>query len=223
MPMSSDLERIPFMVIFHFVFNKQLQIIDTCDEGAKIAKNWFGTDRWLNDWSICELSSQPARNRVRTIEPMLRKTLKNKTLQINKTLFGYDNVWYETSRYFAPTDTGGVIMKSIVTDTSTIYNGHFDNLDPPTKRLVLSPNLTLSHRELKVLHYYASGISAKRTAPKLFVTKKAVEATLFRVKEKLRYYDQPELSLLENLKQRDLIPFLIAQEDWFNYIKNNTE
>jgi hypothetical protein len=46
---------------------------------------------------------------------------------------------------------------------------------------------------------------------------------LFRVKEKLRYYDQPELSLLENLKQRDLIPFLIAQEDWFNYIKNNTE
>lgn len=223
--MPTNLEQMPFMVIFRFVFNKQLQIIDTCDAGAQIARSWFDTDRWLNDLPISALAlaSGPVSQRVITIEPMIRKTMKTKTLQTNKTLFGYDNIWYETVRYFAPTDTGGVIMKSIVTDASATYNGHFDNLDPPTKRLVLTPNLTLSNRELKVLHYYASGISAKRTAPKLFVTKKAVEATLFRVKEKLRYDDQPELSLLENLHQRNLIPFLIAQEDWFNYIKNNTE
>lgn len=211
------------MVIFRFVFNKQLQIIDTCDEGANIAKAWFCTDRWNNDLPICDLAAEPASDRVKTIEPMLRRTMKTKTIQTNKTLFSYNNVWYETLRYFAPTDTGGVILKSIVTDASEAYNGHFDNLDSPTKRLVLSSNLTLSYRELKVLHYYASGRSAKKTAPKLFVTKKAVEATLFRVKEKLRYDDKPELSLLENLHQRNLIPFLIAQEDWFTYIKNNTE
>ena len=108
----------------------------------------------------------------------------------------------------------GVSHRAIVYGLDLIYGRWPSRLK--NGRLWIDDKVSLSAKEMKVLHCYVSGLSAKQTSPLVFTGKKAVEASLRRIKSKLHLDSHPDLSLTQNLNKRRLIEFLLLQADWFN-------
>lgn len=159
---------------------------------------------------------------VDSCKKLLEKTIKTKKLcnDVHYTHYPAYGCWVALNRYAAPTDTGGVILTSIATTSDHLFSGNLDKIR--NGKLYIKNNLTISAKELRVLHYYVSGSSAKNTAKELFITKKAVETAVSRVKDKLVFTKEPDLSLMQNLKRRNLIEMLLAKSDWIQYSKDQT-
>ena len=128
--------------------------------------------------------------------------------------------WFELQRHAAPTDTGGVIMTTISIPSSMTFQNVFNNLHD--NKLHLQDDVCLTRKDLKILHYYLSGLSAGDTAETLFVSKRSVQTAIARIKNKLYLDSNPDFSLIQNLNKRDLIQFIMEKPDWFAYIKNQT-
>ena len=163
---------------------------------------------------------------------LLFKTIKTKRLHSSKA-YVYLNQgtsrpefdflgtrWFELQRHAAPTDTGGVILTTISIPSSMTFQNVFNNLHD--NKLHLQDDVCLTRKDLKILHYYLSGLSAGDTAETLFVSKRSVQTTIARIKNKLYFDTDPDISLIQNLNKRDLIQFIMEKPDWFAYIKNQT-
>ena len=135
------------------------------------------------------------------------------------------HIWVRAQGMFTRKDDG-LIMRVSTMNLNDFYFGYPDRLNQ-SGRLVLSKDVSLSPIELAILHYYITGSSAKQTAPRVFRSVKAVEASIRRIKEKLYLHSHPELSLTQNLNHRNMIGFIAAQPNWgdeiyrtqFNLIK----
>jgi hypothetical protein len=97
----------------------------------------------------------------------------------------------------------------------TLYFGWPAKLDHNTQCLPLPNGVFLSAKDMTLLHRYLMGMPRKTMAAKYSVTVKAIEKRLTKIKEHLAYPYTPIAPLHEYLHHMQLIPFLLAQPNWF--------
>lgn len=203
-------------------FNRQLGVVKILDFPPVL--NDSVRDKYLhfNDGVFVSAEHKASSKR------MMLKAMRTKQLQTSVSYVYIDrdtghpelaflgSRWFELQRYAAPTDTDGVLMTTISIPASVVFQNHFDNLNG--NKLLLEDGVSLTRKDLKILHYYLSGTSAGDTADKLFVTEKTVHTAISRIKTKIRFADEPDITLVQNLNRRNLIPFIMEKSDWFEYI-----
>jgi len=122
-----------------------------------------------------------------------------------------DGNWIKVDSYFAKT-MEGVAHRAIITDLNSVYVGWPSRIKKG--RLHINKRVSLSPLELTILHYYATGLSAKQTAELVNRSIPAIEACLRRLKEKMSIPGFEDLSLTAQLHRRRLLGFLVTTPQW---------
>ena len=147
-------------------------------------------------------------------ECMARRAMSSGETEMDDQLRQLPNgEWVIVKGYFSR-NRNGVFNRNIIYGLDLVFGSWPSKLKGG--RLWLVDTVSLSAKEMKVLHYYVSGLSAKQTSPFVCTGTRGVEVALGRIKDKLRLDSHPDLSLTQNLNKRRLIEFLLLQSDWFN-------
>lgn len=116
------------------------------------------------------------------------------------------------------TSLGGIRGEAVIVDIRDMYNGWANRLDRTTKRLYLAKNNYLVEKDLIMLHLIVQGLSRKQIATLMYVSLKAIEKRLTKIKMQFSLY-QPELdheSINASLHRLNLTEFLAVQPNWFS-------
>jgi hypothetical protein len=117
-------------------------------------------------------------------------------------------------------ETGLVHAYARMTPLDDLYFGWPSHLCQLRQRLSIHDGKYLSARDLAVLHWFVLGTPRKEIAAKTFVTVKAIEKRLTKLKEMLAPSGYPDASLHTSLYSLKLYEFLIAQNNWFDIRSN---
>ncbi len=137
-----------------------------------------------------------------------------------------DNVWHKQDAIseISP-ETGLIHGTGSVISINFMYDGWPAKLDHAKKILRIDRNTALKQKDLQVLHYLVQGLPRGLIAQKMFVTIKAVEKRLTKIKDLLGDARTAQgdpcggcqnCTLQGHLMHFSLIPFLLAELDWFN-------
>ena len=110
---------------------------------------------------------------------------------------------------------GGFLSKEIATHTAHTYDGWPLLLNSHLKVLQLPNGKNLTRKDLCVLNLFVQGLPRKMIAHGTQTTVKAVEKRLAKIKDILTPEGKVSHNLNVCLVQWRLIPFLLAEHDWF--------
>jgi hypothetical protein len=138
------------------------------------------------------------------------KTLQSTTLFKNRM-----NDWtmvYDTKNR---DHSGLLVCHYQLIPLNSLYHGWPTQLCREKHHLKLGDGNVLSAKDMTLLHRFLLGMPRKEMAACYFVTVKAIEKRLTRLREMLARDSHPEDSLHTSLNRLGLIPFLLAQPNWF--------
>ncbi len=133
-----------------------------------------------------------------------------------------DGNWVLTQALKQRTAEGQLLTQCSHTPLELLYAGWANRLCQVKQQLCLGDGTVLTAKDMTILHQYLLNMPRKEIAAKAFVTVKAIEKRLTRLREMLAHQDRPDDSLHSSLYTRDLIPFLIAQTNWFELTPTHT-
>ncbi len=145
--------------------------------------------------------------------------------QIRRSLVTFENEWFDFESTSSLSQAGQIQGKAALRSVGTLYRNWPNHLDHKKRVLYLRDGAELTKKDLFALHLFAQGWPQSAMAKKMFVSVKAVEKRLAKIKDIL---EEMRLTADDTCSERDnytlqghlmffeLIPFLLAEEDWFN-------
>jgi len=143
--------------------------------------------------------------------------------QIREACVIFENQWFDF-RAKAQEQGGKIIGEGMLRPLADLYSGWPGRLDHKQRVLKLDDSAHLNAKDLTALSLLASGHPRQSIADKMFVSLKAIEKRLTKIKERLNvvrhrngeHCDWENDTLLGHLNHFDLLPFLLANSDWFS-------
>lgn len=168
-------------------------------------------ERW-NEIPTCLGLSDSARERLAEIENVVHK---NKKPISSTALWKPLDKMLQVVTHRKPTFDGGFTTLEHVFMVDELYNGWPLLLNFHLQVLVLPSGKNLTRKDLKVLHFFTMGLSRKQIAHGTQSSAKSVEKRLAKIKDILDNPLMPSHGLRHLLHQMNLVPFLLAEPDWF--------
>lgn len=128
-----------------------------------------------------------------------------------------NNVWKCIRNFKQRTADGGILSTIRAYDVTLLFNGWPARLDNENECLRLSNGVELSRTDLTLLHQLLLNLPRKIMARRFYVSVKAIEKRLTRLREKLKgpHCCPTCYSIQHCLNMLGLSEFLLAQPDWF--------
>lgn len=208
-------------MIYSYWYTKELSqtINDTCPVIAKV----FGVDEYhhkikghISD--ICKTTPELLDSLVLHDRFVLATGAMGKVTALTQTTSGqWMNIYIRKQR----TEKRLILTELSAIPIEDLYCGWPSHLNYTTQHLVVRHGLILSSKDLTLLHRYLMGMPRKTMADKYFVTVKAIEKRLTRIRDQLHVGPEDGRTLQQALKDLNLIPFLLAQANWFEPVSNH--
>ena len=155
----------------------------------------------------------PVRDQLAAIE---HKVIKDKQAINTVAVWKPNNVALQVITQRTPVDSGGFTTDEYITPVESLYQGWPKLLDYELEVLKLPNGKHLTRRDLSVLHYSCLGLPRKLTAHANDCSVRSIEKRLAKIKRILTPDNQVRHSLPQCLLEQGLIPFLMAEVDWFS-------
>ena len=114
-----------------------------------------------------------------------------------------------------PTPCGGFKTVEYVRLVDDMYDGWPRLLNQHLQVLVLPSGKHLTRKDLSVLHFFTMGLPRKMIAASTQTSVKSVEKRLSKIKDLLFDPRAPTHGLRHSLHVMNLVPFVLAEPDWF--------
>ena len=126
---------------------------------------------------------------------------------------------YHFTTHRKPLRNGGFIAREFVINPIHYYQGWPLLLNHHIKVLHLPNGKNLTRKDLSTLNLFAQGLPRKMIAKGTETTVKSVEKRLAKIKDILTPENEISHSLNICLKDLNLVPFILAEFDWFDPIE----
>lgn len=187
-----------------------------CEHSAQVAGiDQFHEDMRLTDAALCQVTSETLESFERQDWTVLHTGITSTASAITQ-LPGEGGQWVMAKAQKQRTAEGLLFCRYTTTPLEYLYFGWPAKLDFEKQLLWVAPGIVLKARDLTLLHKYLLGVPRKVIAAQAFLSVKAIEKRLTHLRELLAHPSSPDDSLHTALHKLHLIPFLLAQADWFD-------